>query len=69
MELFLKIVKDTHRENTPSKKIQALKKYEYENLSNWYIKSTTCKRILYPNQIFKKTKTKKKVVSGKTPFF
>ena len=34
-------VKDTHRENTPSNKTEALyEKYKYVYLSNWYIKST-----------------------------
>ena len=37
----VKVVKDTHRENTPWNKTQALsKKYEIGYLGNWYIKST-----------------------------
>ena len=41
------LVKDTHREKAPSNKTTAFyKKYEYEYLGSWYIKSILLKRFL-----------------------
>ena len=41
------VLKDTHREKTPSNKTPAHEKYKYGHLGSWYIKSTLCKR--FPN--------------------
>ena len=59
--------KDTHREkNTLKSNSNALEKYEYGHLDDWYIKSTLYTMFLNLNKIFEKGKY---LVTGKTPFF
>ena len=47
---------DTYREKTLSNEAYAYKKYEYEHLGRWYIKSISYKRLLSWNKIFYKMK-------------
>ena len=54
---FNYFIKDTHREKrTVKKDSSAYKKYKYGHLGRWYIKSTSYKRLLNWNKIFKKNK-------------
>ena len=65
------VIKDTHKENAPSSKTQALtksmnidiwvvatsnEKYEYRHWGGWYIKLIIYQRFLHYNKIFKKAK-------------